>query len=534
MTATSNPVDQSATFRKRHLAAVDPPRRFLDRRNQPFVPVYPELTRTGTDGKGRIGFELSPGAAYFYSVLLARQGLVTDGRRASQVEREGEARFRPQDLSAGDFVSDYGWTYETVQGLAKECARPHPCWHCGRAHPLIRVEHTPGCRNRYIILRCQELRDEECLPLSMIERPKRVPTGAAAGVRFAREDPQQPTLPLETVRPCRSLSDLDSSEALRHCRSVTDLDSSETVQPYQTISSDLPPQNDVEARLMILKGIVKLNGLTVASDVLRAIATDLQITGAAELEKALIGAVVAASVQRAPITATLVAETLAKQASSEQQVSDGRFPSDAAASKPTDNIGQSRVHQPAGPTDKVGGFARSTSSELTDNVGQLSRAAKPFGVRNWATERILELARQCEPGTTLGQAAKICDEFYRRCVEHVGSDVAAAESELQRIVTDPRFCGTTGRKPPRKPIALMRTAFREGWIWTRAEDDDGGGQFARAFAELAPGAQAEVARLFRAHAADGTPLELSRLRHHGISSKGMIAFCRARFGAPPS
>ena len=279
---------------------------------------------------------------------------------------------------------------------------------------------------------------------------------------------------------------------------------------------------------------MKLNGLTVASDVLRAIATDVQVTGAAELEKALIGAVVASSVQQAPITATLVAETLAKQASSEQQVSDSRLPSDAAASKPTDDIGQSRVHQPAGPTEDVGRFARPTSSELTDGVGQLSQAANAFGVRNWALERILELARQREPGTTLGQAAKICDEFYRSCVEHVGGDVAAAESELQRIVTDPRFCGTTGRKPPRKPIALIRTAFREGWIWTRAEDDDGTGQFARAFAQLAPGDQSEVARLFRAHAAGDAPLDVRRLRRHGISSKGMVAFCRARFGAPPS
>ena len=400
MTATSASVDQSTTLRRRHLAAVDPPRRVLDRRNQPFVPVYTELTRTGTDGKGRIGSELSPGAAYFYSVVIARQGLVTDGRRASQVEREGEAYFRPHDLSAGDFVSDYGWTHETVQGLAKECARPHPCWHCGRAHPLIRVEHTLGCRNRYIILRCQELRDEECLPLSMIERPKRVPTGAAAGVRTVRGNAQQTTLALEkplreleTVRPCRSLSDADSSETVRQCRTVSSVD-------------DIPPQSDVEARLMILKGIVKLNGLTVASDVLRAIATDVQVTGAAELEKALIGAVVASSVQQAPITATLVAETLAKQASSEQQVSGGRFPSDAAAPKPTDNIGQSRVHQPAGLTEDVGRFARPTSSELTDGVGQLSQAANAFGVRNWAMERILELARQREPGTTLGQAAK--------------------------------------------------------------------------------------------------------------------------------
>ncbi len=48
----------------------------------------------------------------------------------------------------------------------------------------------------------------------------------------------------------------------------------------RTVSSvdDIPPQSDV-ARLMILKGIVKLNGLTVASDVLRAIATDLEVTG---------------------------------------------------------------------------------------------------------------------------------------------------------------------------------------------------------------------------------------------------------------
>jgi chromosomal replication initiation ATPase DnaA len=78
---------------------------------------------------------------------------------------------------------------------------------------------------------------------------------------------------------------------------------------------DIPAESDVAARLMILKGIVKLNGLTIASDVLRAIATNVQVTGAAALEKALIGAVVAASVQQAPITATLVAETLARQTS---------------------------------------------------------------------------------------------------------------------------------------------------------------------------------------------------------------------------
>ncbi len=135
---------------------------------------------------------------------------------------------------------------------------------------------------------------------------------------------------------------------------------------------------------------------------------------------------------------------------------------------------------------------------------------------------------------TLGQAAKICDEFYRSCVEHAGGDVEAAQSELERILTDPRFCSTPSREPPRKPIALMRTAFREGWIWKRAEDDDGTGQFARAFAKLPPGDQAEIARIFRAHAVDQTPLDIGRLKRHGVSSKGMIAFCRTKFEAPPS
>ncbi len=521
-------VDRTTTLGTRHLASVDPPLRFLDRRHQPFVPVYTELSRSGPDRKGRIGSELSPAAAYFYSVIISRQGLATDGRRVTQSEREGQTPFRPHNLSAGDFVADYGWTYETIQGLAKECARPHPCWHCGRAHALIRVAHTRGRRNRYIILRCQDLRDEECLPLAMIRRPKRVPTGAAAAMRAVQMKELQTTLTFEeavgepgTVRHSRSLPDAETSQTVRRCRTVPSVD-------------DIPPESDFEARLMILKGIVRLNDVTVAPEVLRVIASELQVTGAAELERALIGAVVAASIQQTPITATLVVETLARQATSEQHVSDGPLQSDAATSKPIENVGPSSVNQPVQPTDDVGRFVQSASSKLTDTVGQLSQTAHVSEVRTWATDRVLELARRSEPGATLGQAAKICDEFYRRCLEHVGGDVRAAESELQRIVTDPRFCGTPSRKSPRKPIALIRTAFRDDWIWTRAEEDDGAGQFARAFAKLAPGDQAEVARLFEDDAAGGSRLDLARLRRHGVSSKGMIAFCRARFGAPPS
>ena len=525
--AMSASVDRTPTLGMRHLASVDPPRCFLDRRHQPFVPVYTEFSRIGPDGKGRIGSELSPAAAYFYSVIISRQGLATDGRRVSQSEREGQTPFRPHNLCAGDFVADYGWTYETIQGLAKECARPHPCWHCGRAHALIRVAHTRGRRNRYIILRCQDLRDEECVPLSMIQRPKRVPTGAA-GMRAVQKNELQTAFALEeavrepgTVRHSRSLPVAETSQTARPCRTVPSVD-------------DIPPESDFEARLMILNGIVRLNDVTVAPEVLRAIASELQVTGAAELESALIGAVVVASIQQTPITATLVVETFARQSTSEQHVSDAPLQSHAAPSKPIENTAPSGVSQRVQPTDDAGRFAQSASSKLTDTVGQLSRPEQAFEVRRWATDRVLELARRSEPGTTVGQAANICDEFYRKCLEHVGGDLAAAESELQRIVTDPRFCGTPSRKPARKPIALIRTAFREDWIWTRADKDDGAGQFARAFGKLAPGDQAEVARLFEDHAVGGSPLDLARLRRHGVSSKGMIAFCRARLGAPPS
>ncbi len=525
--ARSAVVDRTPTLGMRHLASVDPPRCFLDRRHQPFVPVYTELSRIGPDGKGRIGSELSPAAAYFYSVIISRQGLATDGRRVSQSEREGQTPFRPHNLCAGDFVADYGWTYETIQGLAKECARPHPCWHCGRAHALIRVAHTRGRRNRYIILRCQDLRDDECLPLSMIQRPKRVPTGAAAGMRAAQKNDLQTTLALEEA--------VREPGTVRHSRSLPEAETSQTARPRRTVPSvdDVPPESDFEARLMILNGIVRLNDVAVAPEVLRAIASELQVTGAAELESALIGAVVVASIKQTPITAALVVETFARQSTSEQHVSDAPLQSHAANSKPIENVELSCVSQPVQPTDDVGRFVQSAPSKLTDTVGQL-RPDQAFEVRRWATDRVLALARRSEPGTTVGQAAKICDEFYRRCLEHVGGDLAAAESELQRIVTDPRFCGTQSRKPARKPIALIRTAFREDWIWTRADEDDGAGQFARAFAKLAPGDQAEVARLFEDHAAGGSPLDLARLRRHGVSSKGMIAFCRARFGAPPS
>jgi hypothetical protein len=223
---------------------------------------------------------------------------------------------------------------------------------------------------------------------------------------------------------------------------------------------------------MVLRGFARLHGSALDTSALVAIASAIQAPE--ELLQALIYIIAAASLQKVTISATYVTEALAKR-------------------------------------DQQGRAGENGARRDSD----------------WATERILELAQRREPHTTFAQARALREEFFSRCLEHVGGDVALAEDEIARIITDPRVCGAFGREAPQKPIAMLRDGFKKGWIWTHAGDDDGNGPLARTFERLPPGDQCEIERLFRA--ARGGALDYTRLKQHAVGSKQMIAYLRQRF-----
>jgi len=120
----------------------------LDRRAQPFVPVYTELFRAIPDAAGRSGYALSGSVAVFFSTIVYLQGSPADGRRQTRSEIDGKERFVARTPSAGDLTRMYGWTYDEIQGWAETLAAPRSCPHCARAHALLRIERRPGHRNR--------------------------------------------------------------------------------------------------------------------------------------------------------------------------------------------------------------------------------------------------------------------------------------------------------------------------------------------------------------------------------------------------
>ena len=470
----------------------------LDRRAQPFVPVYTELFRAVPDAAGRSGYALSGSVAVFFSTIVYLQGSPADGRRQTRSEIDGKERFVARTPSAGDLTRMYGWTYDEIQGWAETLAAPRSCPHCARAHALLRIERRPGHRNRYRLLRCQDLGDDECTSPSLTVREKRAPTGAADPATRPRRTEQQVSLPFDPpetvgVRPA-SIGDEGGGgnageggtlgqtptvfsgaafssgvETLGQCPKV-----GPGTNPSQDRAVFATPRTDEEARIMVLRGFAKLEGANVELPALTVLAR--AIADPAELLNALIFAIAAASLDHVPLDAI----TAQKAAERYQE----------RLAKPSDNV--------RGP--------------------------------DWATARIHDLARTCEPHTTPVHARAMRDEFYAHCLEHAGGDAREAGDELQRILTDPRICGTVGVDPPLKPLALLRDAFRKGWIWTRAYDDDGTGALARAFERLSPGDRAEVEHII-GDALTGQPLNYARLRTHHISSKPMIAYLQRRFAA---
>jgi hypothetical protein len=466
--------DGTRSGHARHLAAVSAPRKTLDRRAQSFVPVYTELFRSTRDVNGRVGYGLSGNVAVFFSVLIHLQGSPADGRRQSRSELDGKERFSARTLSAGELTRTYGWTYDEIQSWAENCSAPHACPHCERAHPLLQVERRTGHRNRYAIVRCQDLADDDCVPIALTARAKRVPTGAAdPAARFLRDDPQA-TLPFDspvTLGKSPKVTDAEPSRTIGQTPTVRTPLAAQSVAAGSSSAAQIEPETDLEARVMVLRGFAKLQAARIDSESLAAIAT--LVEEPEELLSTLIYVFASASISKIAITPAYVTEALLKRAAPQK----------------------TPEHETRG--------------------------------SEWATNRLLELARLREPSTSYAQARTMRDEIYARCLDHTDGGATEAEDELSRIVTDPRICGAHGKDAPKSAIAMIRDGLKKGWLWIPAQDDDGTGPLERAFERLSPGDQREVELIFRS--SEGGVLNYARLNKHRIGSKSMIAYLRRRF-----
>ena len=482
---------------QRHLASVQRPERLLDRRPQPFIPVYAELFRAAPDAAGRSGYGLSGSVAVFYSVIIYLQGTPADGRRRSRSEADGVERFSPRVVGAGDLSRMYGWSYDEIQSWAETCAAARACPHCSRGHALLEIDRRIGKRNRYRLVRCQDLSDAQCVPLDSVTRAKRQPTGAAdPDRRQQREDAQQafsftstvdeesatagtlgesPTVNWSPVAQTLGVSPRVQADSTAETVASSSASEQELVSYPGRVSTAIGDPNEPasvdEAKIMVLRGFAALQHIDASNETLAVIARHVEEPE--ELFGALIFTIALASVEHEPMSPTIA---------------------EAAMSR--------RAGRPVEASDNVRGS-------------------------DWATTRVLELARRVEPHTTSTQASSMTNEFYSRCLVHVGGDAAEASTILQRVLTDPRICGAPGIEAPLKPLALLRDGFHKGWIWTEAHQDDGSTALGRAYARLNPGDQHEVERIFRKEA-DGSPLDVARLRRHRITSRQMIDYLRRR------
>jgi hypothetical protein len=496
----------------RHLTAVGRQGLFLDRRSQPFVPVYLEFVTSPKSD--RPGYGLSGSVAVFYSVLLYLTGTPADGRRQSRGEMEHKDRFVKRSPSAGGLSKTYGWTYDQIDSWSRACAAPRSCPHCQRAHPLLRIERRNGKKNTYVIVRCQDVSDDDCLPTALVDRAKRPPTGAAdPKTRTLRDDPRvglpgfdgllTPAPPMadlaaaaiKTVgeRPKVSASNADAgiapaAGAAAGLAGQTPFNGAQTVGQSPRVGSrvDNTGASAIAGRTRVLEGFAIIERVSVPQEAVAAIAAIVEEP--ADLYSSLIAVLAAASIEHCAITADFASAILAQRRVAQAQL------------EPSKDI---------------------------------ARAGTTSPTIDWATQRIYELAVKREKNTTLGRARAYHAEFYEHCLAHTGGDPVKAESELARVLTDPRCCGYMGKEPPTKPIAMIRSGFRDGWIWIDAASDDGSGQLARAFERsLSLERQAEVERIFRANAA-GEPLDYGRLREHRITSRSMITYLHRRFGTRP-
>ncbi len=482
---------------QRHLTSVESPQRFLDRRPQPFIPVYAELFRAGRDTAGRDGYALPGSVAVFYSVIVYLQGSPTDGRRRSRAETDGLERFSPRTVGAGDLSRMYGWSYDEIQSWAETCAVARACPHCERGHALLEIDRRVGKRNRYRLVRCQDLSDEQCCSLQAVARKKRQATGAADPKRRqSREDAQQ-SLPFasrldETMLAAETLGEsprVGTSEAALPALAATGIPVG-TLGKSPRVSVDsrtdlgrsaaddstsrsVPASVD-EAKMMVLRGFAALQRIDASAETLAVIAR--AVDEPEELLNALVFTVALASIEHVPICPSLAQAAMDR-----------------------------RTERSVEPSENVRGS-------------------------DWADNRILELARRVEPHTTTAQVSSMSGEFQAQCLAHAGGDNAEAAKLLQRILTDPRICGAPGCDPPLKPLALLRDGFRKGWIWTEAHQDDGSAPLARAYERLNPGDRHEVERIFR-NRSEGASLDIARLRKHKITSKAMIGYLARRFDA---
>jgi hypothetical protein len=452
----------------------------VDRSGRPWVPFYLDLlTRQLPEGKP--GPNLAPGPAALYSLIISRQGTPQLGRRPSTAEREGRETFRPNPITSTEILRRYNVSHDQLQNWEAALETPRPCAACDRAHPLLRVVRRIGFAKRYELLQCSDVRPSEVVPIARAVRAKRPKTGGALIDRG---------MPL--FSPDGEVSDKvrGSADQLAAPSGV-----SEKARALALGDGEGGPPSVVEARLIALVAITALEGVTVPPDTLSALAHAIDTTDVAEIRDLLLYVTVAAGVRHAALTPAFAVAALEERATLS-----------AAA--------------PAAAAEQTGEPLRVLDGNRES----------PFLER--ALARVLELARQAEPQTTLAIARRYRDEVITAVKQRFGQRVPDSpepfeleddvlEREVFRIFSDPRVVGRPGDRT-HKPIALIRDGLKHGWIWTDPERDTGSHRLTRAFRKLAPGVQAAVLAIFEEHHATGAPLPRQRLLQLGISSTSMI------------
>jgi len=256
----------------------------IDRRHQVWVPLYLEFLRHGRDRNGRLGYGLDPGPAALLCIIIHRQGMPADGRRESKGERDGTERFRPHNLSAGELVRDFGFSYDQIESWGRRLQEHHPCPYCDRAHRVLTITQSRGRPNRYRLMRCNEVSDKECIPVAEAMPEKRKKTGG----RVMPDDGSEPFAFL-TGR-------VDVAEPSGKLR--------------QFGGGDEPPRptSDTGKRRLALDAIALLEDVDAPADVLDAIASGVDTSDVALLRDTLLRVVATASIRRVAMTPGTVAE----------------------------------------------------------------------------------------------------------------------------------------------------------------------------------------------------------------------------------
>lgn len=454
-----------------------------DRRKSSWTAVYVEFTAPAE--ADRRGCGLKPTEALWASRMIEVLGDPMDGRRGSVdyvpplkvngayllnrycgMVRSGEEAGQGDESEVAVSARSRSTLYGQLRTAVARLARPVPCSQCGRGHAFIRL--TPGKRggsNSYALVRCADLREQECVSFEAAIPVKRVRTGAPAGASSRGE--------------VSGFSD--------------------------TFFTAAPlAEDDARARLVAAMASV-FGGCDLPGSVAAAIASYLVAMDAdsAMYEQAFTAVIARASLSRRDL-ATLAFEEIGQWLGEALSGKVSSF-SDSGAATSARKVSEVSETSAGGGTQKVSDFSH--ASALDDGALRL----------------VIEHARRAEPKTPRAVAVGYRDEFLRLIAAR-GFVGRKAEDELVRILTDPRVTAPGVRKP----IAVIRKGLRPGGCLWEACDDLDESVAARGLANLYPGVRAEAEAIMRRAVADGRPPDFAALKRLGIEKPEMIAALRAR------